>query len=111
MRDVYQNKTSTQQKNLQILKSIIKRAVMDGLISPPDDPFNYFKIGSSKGSREKLPVETIRAMERLNLPQASTQSTSLVTSSSSRSTTTECASETSSPLGGSRSSTVGWTTS
>ena len=71
MRDVCQNKTSTQQKNLQILKSIIKQAVMDGLISPPDDPFNYYKIGSSKGSREKLPIETVRAMELLDLPAGS----------------------------------------
>ena len=71
MREEYGNVKSTRQVNLRILKGVFKRAVQDGVVPASDDPFVYYKIGASSGSREKLPFEKIQAMERLDLPEGS----------------------------------------
>lgn len=65
------NKRSTQQKNLQILRGIVKRAVVDGLIGPTDDSFLYYSIGSTPGQRERLRYEDILALAKLDLPRGS----------------------------------------
>lgn len=69
----YSNKKSTRQKNLQLLKSVIKRAVKEGEVSAADNPFVYYTIGSSRGSRVKLPHATIQKIEALDLPNGSRQ--------------------------------------
>ena len=52
-------------------ESVFRRAVTDGLIQPTDDPFVYYRIGCTKGTREKLSLEQIRALEGLELERGS----------------------------------------
>lgn len=65
------NKRSTQQKNLQILRGIMKRAVIAGLIDPSGDPFLYYPIGSTPGDRERLQYADILKLRGLDLPAGS----------------------------------------
>lgn len=71
MREEYGNKKSTRQVNLRILRGAFKRAVQEGKIASSDDPFVYYKIGSSTGTRERLPYAKVQSMEGLDLPEGS----------------------------------------
>ena len=73
MRTECKNKESTQEKALYMLKAIFKRAVVDGLIRPSDDPFVYYRIGVTKGTREKLTLDQIRALEAVEVVSGSKQ--------------------------------------
>lgn len=67
MREVRKNKESTQEKALGMLKAIVRRAVVEGIIQPTDDPFIYYKIGVTRGTREKLTIEQIHDLEAVEV--------------------------------------------
>lgn len=56
-----------------MLKAIFKRAVQDKLISPTDDPFIYYSIGVTRGTREKLTLRQIHDLEAVGVEPGSKQ--------------------------------------
>ena len=73
MRTECKNMESTQEKALYMLKAIFKRAVQDKLISPTDDPFVYYSIGVTRGTREKLTLQQIHDLEAVEVEPGSKQ--------------------------------------
>ncbi len=71
MRTTCKNMESTQEKGLGMLRAVVKRAVIDGVIPATQNHFAYYKIGTTKGTRDKLDLKDIHALEALSIEQGS----------------------------------------
>jgi integrase/recombinase XerD len=65
------NKINTIQTDLKGLRSIIRSAILEGLITSDQNPFERYRIKSEKTSRDKLDDLEIKALSELTLAPGS----------------------------------------
>ena len=68
---------STQEKGLGMLRAVVKRAVIDGVILASQNHFAYYKIGTTKGTRDKLEEKDIGTLEALPIKKRSPHAVAL----------------------------------
>ena len=61
------NQINTIQTDFKGLRAIIRSAVMEGIITSEENPFNKYKIKSAKTFRDKLTEEEIKKLEVIEL--------------------------------------------
>lgn len=61
------NQINTIQTDFKGLRAIIRSAVMEGIISSEENPFNKYRIKSAKTYRDKLTEEEIKKLEKIEL--------------------------------------------
>ena len=71
MREEKKNGQNTRAKNLQVLHRIVKAAVREGIVRPGDDPFYHFTVKTAPTTKEKLTIDEMEALERLDLDAGS----------------------------------------
>jgi integrase/recombinase XerD len=63
------NKRNTVSKHLAFFKTILRRAVAEGLLGFADNPFHSFKLKTEKPSKARLTEEELKAIIDLELPE------------------------------------------
>jgi integrase/recombinase XerD len=63
------NNRNTASKHLAFVKTIIRRAVTEGLLPYADNPFLHYKLKSEKPHKAKLTKEELERIQDLDLPE------------------------------------------
>lgn len=63
------NKRNTVSKHLSFVKTIVRRAVSEGLVPFSDNPFHHFRLKTEKPQKDRLTKEELQRIIELDLPE------------------------------------------